>query len=131
MFENLSFPSAYEAFNYFECPAWVVIALALPFRFRRCPPEKRCIILVASVIFVLFGVSDFLEAPTHARLPAWLWAWKLACATALLGCRFFCLGRARFRWLERTNLVAFACFPAVLLAMFLQYWFRDILAEAP
>ena len=124
-----AFPSAYEVFNYCECGAWLLIAVVLPFWFRACPPEKRGVILRASLTLVVFGISDYLEAPTHGRLPAWLWAWKLICAGYLLKCRYDYIGRERFRWRDRTNVLAFACFLAVLLAMFLQYYFRDILAD--
>jgi len=48
----------------------------------------------------------------------------------LLKCRFDYLGRERFRWLDRTNVLAFACLLAVLLAMFLQYYFRELLDGA-
>jgi hypothetical protein len=125
-----AFPSAYEAFNYFECTAWITIAIVLPFWFRACPPEKRGVIARASITFVVFGVSDYLEAPTHGRLPWWLWTWKLTCAAYLLKCRYDFIGREKFRWRDRTNILALACFCAVLLAMFLQYYFRDILSEA-
>jgi hypothetical protein len=124
------FPSMYEAFNYFECTAWITIALVLPFWFRKSFPEKRGVILRASLTFVFFGISDFLEAPTHGRVPWWLWTWKIACACYLLKCRYDYIGRERFRWVERTNIFALACFLAVLLAMFLQFYFRDILNDA-
>ena len=122
--------STYEAFNYFECAAWLVIAIVLPFWFRACPPDKRGVIVRASFTFVVFAVSDYLEAPTHGRLPPWLWAWKLLCAASLLKCRYDYIGRERFRWLDRTNLLALACSFAVLLAMFLQYYFRDLLSDS-
>ena len=125
-----AFPNAYETFNYFECVAWVSIALVLPFWFRRCSAEKRVFILRAALTFVLFGISDYLEAPTHGRLPAWLWTWKIVCATYLLRCRYNYTGRENFRWFDRTNIFALACFAAVLLAMFLQYYFRDLLSES-
>lgn len=127
---NAAFPSAYAAFNYFEGAAWLVIAAVLPFWFRAGTPKQRRIIAQASLTFILFGFSDFLEAPTHGRLPAWLWAWKLLCAGYLLKCRFDYLGRERFRWLDRTNVLAITCFLAVLLAIFLQYYFRDLLSES-
>jgi hypothetical protein len=124
------FPSVYEVFNYGECTTWWIIAIVLPIWFRGCPREKRPVVLRASVTFFLFGISDYLEAPTHGRLPAWLWAWKLICAAYLLRCRYDYIGRERFRWLDRTNILALACFLAVLLAMFLQYYFRDLLNDA-
>ena len=126
---RLGFTSAYEAFNYVECAAWLIIAGVLPFWFRAAPRDKRRAIAHASVTFVVFAVSDFLEAPTHGRLPAWLWAWKLLCATYLLKCRYDYIGKENFRWRDRTNILALACFIAVLLAMFLQYYFRDVLDE--
>ena len=126
----VAFPSAYEAFNYFESAAWLIIAVVLPFWFRRCSADQRSVILRASFTFVVFGVSDYLEAPTHGRLPPWLWTWKLLCAAYLLRCRYEYVGRAGFRWFDRTNILAFACFLAVLLAMFLQYYFRDLLDES-
>ena len=123
------FSSTYEVFNYLECAAWMVIALVLPFWFRGCPPDKRPIILRASLTFVVFAGSDYLEAPTHGQLPPWLWAWKLLCAASLLHCRYDYLGKEQCRWNDRSNLLAMACFFAVLLAMFLQYHFRDLLSE--
>lgn len=131
MITAITFPSVYETFNYGECVTWITVALVLPFWFRKCPPEKRGVIYRASVTFVVFGISDFLEAPTHARLPWWLWAWKITCAFYLLKCRYDYIGREKFRWLDRTNILALACFVAVLLAMFMQVYFRDILDEAP
>ncbi|MES2570072.1 MAG: hypothetical protein V4710_08455 [Verrucomicrobiota bacterium] len=127
---GVAFPSAYEAFNYLECAAWIVIAAALPLWFRRSDAKKRGILLRASLTFILFGISDYLEAPTHGRLPPWLWVWKLLCAGYLLRCRYEYIGRKHFRWLDRTNILAGACFLAVLLAMFLQYYFRDLLNES-
>ncbi len=124
-----AYPSAYETFNYAECAAWWLIAVVLPFWFRRSTPAQRRVVLRASFTFIVFGVTDFLEAPTHGRLPPWLWALKILCALYLLRCRYEYLGRERFRWLDRTNLFALACFLAVLLAMGLQYYFRDLLDE--
>ena len=129
-FIETAFPSAYESFNYAECAAWLIVAIALPFWFRSSLPEKRGVIARASLTFVVFGVSDFLEAPSHGQLPPWLWAWKLLCAGYLLKCRFDYIGKDRFRWFDRTNLLALVCFAAVILAMFLQYYFRDLLADS-
>jgi len=123
------FTSAYETFNYFECAAWLVIAAVLPFWFRASPAGQRRVIVRASLTFVVFGISDFLEAPTLGRLPAWLWAWKLLCATYLLKCRYDYIGKENFRWFDRTNILALACFLAVLLAMFLQWYYRDLLND--
>ncbi len=127
---DAAFPTPYEAFNYFECAAWLVIAMVLPFWFRACPADKRGVIIRASLTFVVFAVSDYLEAPTHGRLPPWLWAWKLLCAAYLLKCRYDYLGKERFRWFDRTNVLALACLLAVLLAIIVQFYFRDLLSES-
>ena len=124
-----AFPSAYETFNYFECASWITIAVVLPFWFRRCPANKRPVIYRASFTFVIFGISDYLEAPTHGYLPAWLWAWKILCAAYLLRCRYEYIGKEHFRWRDRTNILALACFLTVLLVMFLQFYFRDLLTK--
>jgi hypothetical protein len=121
------YPSVYEVFNYFECVAWLTVAIVLPFRFRAALATKGGIIARASLTFVAFGISDYLEAPMHGRLPPWLWAWKILCVGYLLKCRYDYLGRERFRWLDRINVVALVCFLTVLLIMFLQYYFRDLL----
>jgi len=125
----MAFPSIYETFNYFECVSWITIAFVLPFWFRNCPRDKRSVIIRASLTFVVFGISDYLEAPTHGRLPWWLWTWKIVCACLLLKWRYDYIGRERFHWLDRTNILALAVFVAVLLAMFMQIYFRDILNE--
>jgi hypothetical protein len=104
--------------------------VVLPFWFRARPPEKRRVITRASITFIAFAVSDYLEAPMHGRLPVWLWAWKLLCVTHLLKCRYDFIGRENFRWRDRTNILALVCFVAVLLAVFLQYYFREVLADA-
>ncbi len=124
---QVQFDSFYRTFNYLECVTWITIGLVLPFWFRRCPPEKRGAIWRAAVTFFVFGISDFLEAPTRGRLPWWLWTWKILCATYLLKCRYDYIGKERFRWVERTNLLAVACLLAVLLAMFLQVHYRELL----
>ena len=124
-----AFPSAYETFNYFECATWLTIALALPFWFRRAPAVKRAVIWRAALTFVLFGISDYVEAPTHGHLPPWLWAWKILCAAYLLRCRYEYIGKEHFRWRDRTNILALVCFVVVVLAMFLQYFLRDSLNQ--
>jgi hypothetical protein len=125
----MAFTSVYEAFNYAEGIAWFLIAIILPFWFRSAPLEKRKIIMRASLILVVFGISDLVEAPTHARIPAWLWGWKVLCAIGLLKCRYDYIGKEHFRWLDRTHVLALACLGAVFLAMFLQFYFRDLLVE--
>jgi hypothetical protein len=122
--------STYEAFNYLECVAWLVIAAALPWKFRACPASQRAAVTRASLAFVVFAISDFLEAPTHGLLPPWLWAWKILCVTYLLKCRYDFIGKENFRWWDRTQKFALGCLLAVILAMFLQSYFRDLLGDS-
>lgn len=124
-----AFPSVYETFNYVESASWVIIAIVLPFWFRHCPGRKRPVIFRASFTLVLFGISDYLEAPRHGNIPPWLWAWKILCGAYLLWCRYDYLGKEHFRWRDRTNVLALVCFFTVLLVMFLQFHFRDLLTE--
>jgi hypothetical protein len=124
-----AFTSVYEAFNYAEGAAWFLIAIILPFWFRNSPVAKRKIIIRASLILIVFGISDLIEASTHARIPAWLWGWKIFCAVGLLKCRYDYMGKERFRWFDRTHILALACLTTVLIAMFLQFYFRHILAS--
>lgn len=115
----------YEVFNYGECVAWMLVALALPIRFRGCPAEKKPIIFRASAAFVIFGMSDYFEAPTHGRLPAWLWAVKILCCVYFLKCRYDYLGKERFRWFDRTHVLALGCFLAALLAIVMQHYILE------
>lgn len=113
--------SIYEIFNYGECVTWILVALALPIRFRRCTREKKWIIFKASLAFVIFGITDYFEAPTHGRMSPWLWALKILCCVYFLKCRYDYLGKDQFRWFDRTNLVALGCFLAAMVAIVMQY----------
>lgn len=129
---GFAFHSAYETFNYVECAAWFVIAAVLPLRLRgSVPPEKRGAVIRAVVTLAAFGLSDFFEARTHGLIPPWLWGWKLLCAACLLKCRYDYIGRERFRWLDRTNILALICLLAVILAMFLLSHFREFIDDGP
>jgi len=78
-FLGVGYSHAYEVFNYFECAAWIVIAAVLHLRFRKHPADQRAVARTC-IAPVVIGRSDYFEAPTQARLPWWLWAWKIRCA---------------------------------------------------
>ena len=122
---------AYEAFNYFECVAWITIGVALHLRFRQHPADKRAVIARTSIAFIVFGISDYLEAPTHGLLPPWLWAWKILCGAYLLKCGYDYLGRERFRWFDRRKILALCCLLAVLFVVLLRYYFRNLPMARP
>jgi hypothetical protein len=115
----------YEIFNYAECAAWLLIAVCLPWHFRKQPPQRRKVVWIAAAILVGFGATDFFEAPTHGQMPAWLWGWKILSVLGLLKCRYDYLGKTNFRWFDRTNRLALICLLAVIFLMWMQWYTSD------
>lgn len=111
----------YEWFNRVEGIAWFAIAVALPFVIKTVSGRQKITVLAASLAFVLFGISDFLEAPTHGRLPLWLWAYKIGCAVFILGCRYNFVGWNKMCWNDRYSIFGMSCFAASLGAIVLQH----------
>ncbi len=73
--------------NYLEGVFWISVGLVLGIAGRRSNPGFKKLSLIASVLFVLFGISDFIEAQTGAWWrPLWLLAWKGMCLIALAWC---------------------------------------------
>ena len=99
--------AVYEIFNRAEGLIWFLVAAALPFMIPSESAAQRTAVFIASAGFILFGISDFLEAPTHGNMPAWLWALKIGCATLLLACRFTYIGWKNFRITDRYFLFGF------------------------
>ena len=66
--------------NHLEAAFWVIVALGFfvgAFR-QEGQVRRRC--WIAAITFLLFGVSDVVEAETGAWYrPAWLLLWKGAC----------------------------------------------------
>ena len=70
--------------NYFECVFWCAIGMAFCIRatLRR---DHRPSVIVAGFTFVIFGISDFVEAHTGAWWrPWWLLVWKGLCLLVFL-----------------------------------------------
>jgi hypothetical protein len=111
----------YETFNKLEGVLWFAIALALPFSIRPRTLRQILSIAAAALGFILFGISDFLEAPLQGQLPAWLWIYKIACAAFILSCRFSYIGWQNFHLSDRYVLVALFCLLASAAAIYLQY----------
>jgi hypothetical protein len=73
--------------NYIEGVFWIIVGIVLVISGRRANPGFKKLSLIASVLFVFFGKSDFIEAQTGAWWrPLWLLAWKGACLIALACC---------------------------------------------
>jgi hypothetical protein len=71
--------------NLIEAAFWIAIGLAFLVTAFRRPPLIRNRCLFAAATFVLFGVSDLVEARTGAWWrPWWLLAWKATCIAAML-----------------------------------------------
>lgn len=79
---------SFETFNYIEAGFWFVLAL-ITFSAsitKRAEPFKF-VLLVASVGFVLFGISDIIEVSTGAWWrPWWLLALKASCVITFIWC---------------------------------------------
>lgn len=112
----------YVLFNRIEGTTWIIIALALPFFVRRRSKREGIGVGLASLGFVLFGISDFLEAPLQGQLPWWLWLYKILCAAFLLSCRFIYIGWDRFGLGDRYFRFGLICLTASLGAIGLQHW---------
>ena len=112
----------YEVFNRLEGAAWWIIGLALPFFVPHQTRRQRWALVGAFFGFVMFGVTDFLEAPLRGQLPWWLWGLKILCAAWLLCCRFFYIGWHRFRLTDRYVIFAAFCLIAVFGVMALQHY---------
>jgi hypothetical protein len=73
-------------FNSGEAVFWMIAGVVV-FRSSRLSPEYRRLGLIASVWFVLFGISDIFEVFTGAWYrPLSLLAFKATCVTALITC---------------------------------------------
>jgi hypothetical protein len=73
--------------NRIEGVFWIVIAAAVLVAGIRSGGRMRTLSALSAVLFVLFGVSDFVEATTGVWWrPWWLLVWKCLCVFGLLTC---------------------------------------------
>ena len=101
-------------FNRAEALVWFLVAISLPFVVPSAS-RRRCLCVLAAVFgFVLFGVTDLLEAERTGAIPAWLWASKIACGVFLLSCRIFYVGWENFRFNDRWLLFGLFCLAATV-----------------
>jgi hypothetical protein len=75
-----------QVFNYIEVALWPAMGLILAVYGLRRRGGVRRDCLLASVVLVAFGASDWFEANTGNEWwhPWWLFLWKAACVLALL-----------------------------------------------
>jgi hypothetical protein len=74
-------------FNYCEAALWFIIAVVVTIAARKQSASIRRNARLAFFAFVVFGVSDLIEAQAGAWWrPWWLFALKAACVLGLLTC---------------------------------------------
>lgn len=111
----------YRNFNLLEGVLWVGVAVFLVSRVKPATRRQRLALWGAVVTFVVFGISDWLEAGRQGRVPLWLYAVKIACGAALLACRFTWLGWRHWHWRRPEVVFALFCLVAVAGAIWVQY----------
>ena len=104
-------------FNRVEAFVWFSTAFALPFVVRPAL-RKQCVTVFAAFFgFVLFGITDLLEAGAVGKIPAWLWGFKITCAAFLLACRFNFIGWRKFKLTDRWFLFGLFCLAVSVVLM--------------
>ncbi len=74
----------FETVNHIEAGLWIVIGIAFA-GYAIIQPRARRRASAAAIVFVLFGVSDIVEAQTGAWWrPWWLLCWKAVCILTML-----------------------------------------------
>jgi hypothetical protein len=71
--------SWYAIFNYTEGAVWWLIGAVAAWRAREKSPPQKSALRAAAAILLVFGITDWLEAPRENSIPPWLWALKIAC----------------------------------------------------
>ncbi len=105
--------SWYSLFNNIEGLLWLFVA---GFVFVKTPystRQQQLSINLATLGFLAFGLTDFLEANYEAHVPLWLYALKISCGTAIFISRYTWKSWNRFRFTDREFLFAIFCLAAV------------------
>jgi hypothetical protein len=80
---TLLLPAALQFFrlsNYIEAALWTLIALIFAAFAIQLKRARRGHLITAAITFLLFGISDIVEASTGAWYrPVWLLIWKGGC----------------------------------------------------
>ncbi len=119
----------YKNFNYVEGTIWFLIALGLPYFIKPLAKEKKLAIGIASLGFVAFGISDFLEATHQGEIPLGLLVFKIVCGAVILSGRFTYVGWKEFRLTDRYFLFSLFCLIAVLGIVAVRMYFGKIHAD--
>ena len=79
--------SSYTLFNLYEAIFWIIVGITSYVIGRYLPQKYRGISIYSSLIFILFGLSDFIEIKTQGFLYPivwWLLLWKIICVLAMV-----------------------------------------------
>jgi hypothetical protein len=84
---NTNFADPEVTFNYIEAVFWIITGIVIFVFGRQAREPLSRLRLPASVLLLLFGVSDVIEAQTGAWWrPFWLLVWKGLCVIGLAWC---------------------------------------------
>ncbi len=84
---NTNFTDPEVIGNYIEGVFWTIVGIVLAIAGQRANSAYRGLSIAASGTFVVFGLSDFVEAQTGAWWrPLWLLGWKASCIVVLAWC---------------------------------------------
>ncbi len=101
----MDWSSPYVLFNVVEGIIWVSLGILLLTRVRTFPSDQRWIIRTAAVALWLFGISDWLEAPTGGHLSLPIWALKLSVGATLVFLWYRYAGIDRDKWIDSRSLL--------------------------
>jgi hypothetical protein len=84
---NTNFTDPEVIGNYIEGVFWTAVGIVLVISGQKANSAYRVLSIVASVSFMVFGISDFVEAQTGAWWrPLSLLVWKASCIVVLASC---------------------------------------------
>jgi hypothetical protein len=112
--------SLYDLFNAAEGLLWWGVAAYLLWRVPTDEPRRRRALRAAAAIFLVFGITDWLELGTGGRLPLWLWGLKIACGAGIFACRYEWRGWHTLRWNDREVLFGVGCLVGVAIIVVVQ-----------
>jgi len=76
-----------DAYNAFEAALWAMLAVVVAIRYRHAVAGLRRVAAIASVLLVLFAISDVIEMQTGAWWRPWpLLLLKGICLVGLIWC---------------------------------------------
>ena len=119
----------YNTFNAVEAGLWGVVAVVIVIRVPCQSWQQRYGVLLGSVAFIAFGITDVLEIGREGFIPLWLWGLKIACGIGILSARYTWLGWNRFHWRDRELLFGLFCLISVFVLIWLQGYKESLVAR--